>query len=172
MKIGTFNIHDYLGKLYEQVNEEDLTLNEEEGGKLSDNEGIIIPDDNRKAYDWLKKEYHKGKTEVKVEISSHEFKPSYNLDTNLKDVKEFKPGMYGNTSNDSKREKAVPFPETKFPGSGSNSETKSQDDNKIDKPTETKKNNIKVQFNTKPREAKKPEGEQEDKKEESEDTKK
>ena len=131
MKIGTFNIHDYIGKLHENVDEKNLTLNEEDSaGKLSDTEGIIIPEDNRKAYDWLKKEYQKGKTEVKVEMSSHEFKPGYNLDTNQKSVKDFKPGMYGNVktfdSENSKREKAVPFPETKFPGGEAKAETKTE----------------------------------------------
>ena len=134
MKAGSFNIHDYIGKLYEHIGEEDLDkiLNEEEGGKMPDSNGLIIPEENKRAYDWLKKEFQKGQTEVKVEMSSHEFKPGYHLDTNQKSVKDFEPGMYGQvktSENNIKRETAVPFPQTKFPGS----ETKSQDDNKKDK---------------------------------------
>jgi len=151
MKAGSFNIHDYLGKLYEKVEEKDLTLNEEENaGKLPDTEGIIIPEENKKAYAWLKKEYQKGKTEVKVEMSSHEFKPGYHLDTNLKSVNDFKPGMYGEVkttdTEKGKREKAVPFPATNFPGG----ETKDTSDNKINKKTsEEKKDGIKVEAKTK-----------------------
>jgi hypothetical protein len=133
MKIGAFNIHDYLGKLYEKAEEKDLTVNKEEN--KVDEEGIIIPENNKKSYEWLKKEFQKGKTEVKVEMTTHEFKPGYNLDTKLKSVNNFKPGMYGevktNDSEKTKREKAVPFPETKFPGS----ETKSPNDNKNNKET-------------------------------------
>jgi len=136
MKAGSFNIHDYLGKLYEEINEEDLgkILNEEEeGGKVPETEGIIIPDGNKKAYDWLKREYQKGKTEVKVEMSSHEFKPGYHMDTNLKSVQDFKPEMSGqiktgDTPKGGLKDKAIPFPETKFPGSG---ETKAPVDDKI-----------------------------------------
>ena len=139
MKVGTFNIHDYLGKLYEKVDEKELTLNEEDSaGKAPETEGLIMPEENKRAYTWLKKEFQKGKTEVKVEMSSHEFKPGYNLDTNLKTVKDFKPGMYGeiktSDTENSKREKAVPFTETKFPGG----ETKDTLDNKKDKKEETK----------------------------------
>lgn len=143
MKVGTFNIHDYIGKLYENTSEENFFLNEEQtsDGKLPDSEGIIIPDINKKAYDWLKKEYNKGKTEVKVEMSSHEFKPGYNLETSQKSIKDFKPGMYGQvkTSDNEKgkRETSVPFPETKFPGS----ETKLTDDNKIKEQTIKDKTN-------------------------------
>jgi hypothetical protein len=124
MKAGSFNIHDYLGKLYEGVNEENLgKLNEEEKAETETgkpDEGIIQQGGENKAYNWLKKEYHKGKTEVKVEMSSHEFKPGYHLDTNLKSVNDFKPELSGHVkTTDSPKgmtDKAVPFPETKFPG--------------------------------------------------------
>lgn len=87
MKAGNFNIDEYLEKLYEEAGD----------GQLSDKEGIIIPDENKKSYDWLKKEYEKGKTEVKVEISmgGAKFEPGYDLQTNLDSVKDFKPGMFG-----------------------------------------------------------------------------
>lgn len=89
MKAGQFNIYEYLEKLTESA----------ESGNLSsaDNEGIIIPDENKKSYDWLKKEYNAKQTEVKVEISGQgaSFKPGYDLQTNLDSVKDFKPGMFG-----------------------------------------------------------------------------
>lgn len=139
MKAGSFNIHEYLGKLYDGVDEKDLeksfnSLNEEEkAGNLPDDNGMIIPEEGKKAYDWLKKEYHKGKTEVKVEMSYHEFKPGYHLDTNLKSVNDFKPGLYGEVktgdTEKGKREKAVPFPETKFPGGETNSSDESKKEN-------------------------------------------
>jgi|AntAceMinimDraft_18_1070375.scaffolds.fasta_scaffold03807_8 hypothetical protein len=157
MKAGTFNIQDYLNKLYENVNEEDLTLNEEEAGSLPDSEGIILPPENKKAYDWLKREYQKGKTEVKVEMSYHEFKPGYHLDTDLKSVKDFKPGMYGDVktgdTEGGKAPKANALSTTKFPGS----ETKGDSDNKIDKNESSEssegedkeQNGIKVEAKTK-----------------------
>lgn len=123
MKAGSFNIHDYLGKLYENVNEEDLPkINEEkaetETGKPD--EGILQQGGENKAYNWLKKEFQKGKTEVKVEMSSHTFKPGYHLQDAPKSTKDF-PGMYGQVkTSDMKGEapkaETVPFPETKFPG--------------------------------------------------------
>lgn len=150
MKAGTFNIHDYLGKLYEEMKEEDLDkiLNEEDG-KISDPDGIIIPEEGKKAYDWLKKEYQKGKTEVKVEMSSHDFKPGYNTEIKEKSIEDFKPGIYNNPNKIT--DKAVPFPETKFPGS----ETKNKSDDKIDNKNsiggEKKKTVPKVSFNTAPK---------------------
>lgn len=92
MKAGNFNIHDYLEKLHEVA--ESLKV---EGGATVDADGIIIPDENKKSYDWLKKEYQAGKTEVKVEVSGKgsSFEPGYDLQTNLDAVKDFKPGMFG-----------------------------------------------------------------------------
>ena len=89
MKAGNFNINDYLEKLYEETTDGNL--------KGSDQEGLIIPEENKKSYSWLKKEYDKAKVEVKVEINmgGTKFEPGYELQTDLKSVKDFKPGMYG-----------------------------------------------------------------------------
>lgn len=86
MKIGNFNINDYIEKLYENA----------ETGPVN-KEGLIIPEENKRAYNWLKKEYHAGQTEVKVEMKFQgaKFEPGYHLQTDLKSVKDFKPGMYG-----------------------------------------------------------------------------
>jgi hypothetical protein len=89
MKAGSFNINDYLGKLYENV----------EGGNLpaGQQDGILIHDGDKKSFSWLKKEFDKRRVEVKVEIkmSGTNFQPGYELQTDLKSVKDFKPGMYG-----------------------------------------------------------------------------
>lgn len=92
MKAGQFNINEYLEKLYEEA-----TSMMDGGEGLSNADGIIIPEINKKSYDWLKKEYNAKQTEVKVEISGQgaSFKPSYDLQTDLKSVKDFKPGMFG-----------------------------------------------------------------------------
>lgn len=60
-------------------------------------DGITMPAENKKFYSWLKGEYQKGKTEVKVEmkLGDAKFEPGYELQTNLDSVKDFKPGMYG-----------------------------------------------------------------------------
>ena len=90
MKAGTFNIQDYLEKLHEEASIDG-------GVKEGDKEGLIIPEENKKFYSWLKKEYDKGKVEVKVEINMGglKFEPGYELQTDLKSIKDFKPGMYG-----------------------------------------------------------------------------
>ena len=89
MKAGNFNINDYLERLYENA----------EAGNLQqkDQEGIIIPDENKKSYDWLKKEYQKSQTEVKVEITGQgaSFKPGYDMQASTDSIKEFKPGIFG-----------------------------------------------------------------------------
>ena len=57
MKTGSFNINDYLEKLYEDA------LPMMDGGEgLTNADGLIIPDENKKSYDWLKKEYQKSQT--------------------------------------------------------------------------------------------------------------
>ncbi len=88
MKAGTFNINDYLEKLQENTD-----------GNLppGQQDGLIIPEENKKFYGWLKKEYDKAKVEVKVEIKMGglKFEPGYEMQTDLKSVKDFKPGMYG-----------------------------------------------------------------------------
>lgn len=98
MKAGNFNINDYLEKLYEES-----TPMMDGGEGLVNAEGIIIPQENKKSYDWLKKEFQAGKTEVKVEINmgNSNFTPGYDMQTKLDSVKDFKPGMFGDvkTSN-------------------------------------------------------------------------
>jgi hypothetical protein len=92
MKIaGSYNINDYLNRL-----QEGAEANTETTGKVPV-EGIIIPEENKKSFDWLKKEYQKGKTEVKVEMKmgGSSFEPAMNLQTNLKNVNNFKSGMFG-----------------------------------------------------------------------------
>jgi hypothetical protein len=92
MKAGNFNINDYLEKLYEES-----TQMMDGGVGLTSDEGVIIPDNNIKVYQWLKKEYQKAQTEVKVEmkLGGAKFEPGYDLQTDLDSVKDFKPGMYG-----------------------------------------------------------------------------
>ena len=107
MKAGTFNINDYLNKLQEAA--------EEGGPDNSGKDGMVIPEMNRKSFDWLRKEYDKCKKEVKVEMSSHTFKPGYSTEG----LKDFKPGLYKQPSD----AEAGKFPETKFPGSGGKQES-------------------------------------------------
>jgi len=89
MRAGHFNLNDYLS-----------TLNEsQEAGSVKDSgEGLMIQDgESKKAYDWLKKEYTKGKTEVKVEMKmgGQKFEPSMDFQTDLKSIKNFKSGIFG-----------------------------------------------------------------------------
>ena len=58
MKAGSFNLNDYLERLHE----------EKEASSKVPTEGIIKPEENKKTFNWLKKEFQKGKTEVKVEM--------------------------------------------------------------------------------------------------------
>jgi hypothetical protein len=87
MKIGAFSIKDYMERLTE----------EKEASSKVPVEGLIIPDENKKSFAWLKKEFQKGKAEVKVEMKmgGQKFEPGYDLQTNLKSVNDFKPGMFG-----------------------------------------------------------------------------
>lgn len=101
MRAGNFNQADYLQKLYEEAEANT------EKGSASDVNGIIMPEDTKKNFDWLNKEYQKGKVEVKVEVKGEgsSFKPGYDLQTDLKSVKDFKPAMYGEIkTSDSKTE--------------------------------------------------------------------
>jgi len=88
-------MEEYLNRLHEG---EEIDA-EKMGGNLpaSDKDGIIIPDTNKKSFDWLKKEYQKAQVEVKVEmkLGDKKFEPGYDLQTDLKSVKDFKPGMFG-----------------------------------------------------------------------------
>lgn len=156
MKIGTFNIHEYLGKLYDNDKAKNLILNEEEFDNTKDEkesegikDGIIYQGGENKAYNWLKKEFQKGKTEVKVEMSSYEFKPGYHLQDAPKSTDKF-PGMYGQVKTGDMKgsePKAIPFPETKFPGS----ETKSEEGGKKDKESAEKKSEEKDKKEEKPK---------------------
>jgi hypothetical protein len=89
MKAGSFNIHEYLEKLHENATEGNLPSGQQDG--------MVIPEENKKSFSWLKKEYDKAKVEVKVEIKmgGSKFDPGYQMQTDLKSVKDFKPGMYG-----------------------------------------------------------------------------
>ena len=92
MKAGNFSQIDYLNKLYEEAEQ-----NTEKGYISAEKGGLLLPEDTKKNFEWLNREYQKGKVEVKVEIKGEgsSFKPGYDLQTNLKSVKDFKPGMYG-----------------------------------------------------------------------------
>jgi hypothetical protein len=101
MKAGNFNIDDYLGRLYEEAEEQAKQTGQTsfmDGGEGTVNaDGIVIPQENKKSYDWLKSEFQKGKVEVKVEmkLGGAKFEPGYDLQTDLDSVKDFKPGMFG-----------------------------------------------------------------------------
>jgi len=129
MKAGTYNHEDYLAKLHEEAEG-----NTEKGYILSDTAGLPLPEDTKKNFDWLKKEYQKGKVEVKVEIKGEgsSFKPGYDLQTDLKSVKDFKPGMYGEVkTNDTGREDG-PLPRGNEPPSP-NKKTEAPPDSKAEK---------------------------------------
>jgi len=95
MKTGTFNFNDYLDRLHEEAEAKIDTGNGY--AMTTDKDGLVLPGDAKKSFDWLSKEYQKGKTEVKVEVKGEgsSFKPGYDLQTDLKSVKDFKPGMFG-----------------------------------------------------------------------------
>ena len=112
MKAGSFNQEEYLKKLHEEAE------GNTEKGYTSDIGGLVMPEDTKKNFDWLSKEYQKGKVEVKVEIRGEgsSFKPGYDLQTDLKSVKDFKPGMYGNVkTGDTTSKKDGPLPRGEEP---------------------------------------------------------
>jgi hypothetical protein len=121
MKAGNFNSLDYLNKLYEAAEG-----NTDKGYLTSTPaDGLLLPEDTKKSFDWLNKEYQKGKTEVKVEIKGEgsSFKPGYDLQTDLKSVKDFKPGMFGDVKTEdtaSKGENNKPASKTEEPKSPKN----------------------------------------------------
>ena len=112
MKAGQFNVREYLDRLYEEAGETGATPMMSGGEGLTNEEGILVPQENKKTFDWLKKEYQAGKTEVKVEINmgGASFEPGYDLQTNLDSVKDFKPGMFGEvkTADTGKKEDGKP----------------------------------------------------------------
>ena len=120
MKAGTFNHQDYLDRLHEEAKEG----NTEKGYVMSDTAGLPLPEDTKKNFDWLNKEYQKGKVEVKVEVKGEgsSFKPGYDLQTDLKSVKDFKPAMYGDVkTGDTGKKDDGPLPRGQEPGSPSQS---------------------------------------------------
>jgi hypothetical protein len=112
MKIGSFNINDYLERLYEgsEQKEQKQTGFGDGGENLTNSDGIVIPSENKKSFEWLKKEFQKGKTEVKVEmkIGGSKFEPGYDMQTKLDSVKDFKPGMYGEVRTGESEKKSEP----------------------------------------------------------------
>ena len=117
MKAGNFNQKDYLNKLHEETEG-----NTEKGYILTDPGGLPLPEDTKKNFDWLNKEYQKGKVEVKVEVKGEgsSFKPGYDLQTDLKSIKDFKPGMYGDVkTNDTNAPKDGALPRGEEPPSPS-----------------------------------------------------
>lgn len=94
MRAGSFNLKNYLEMLNEEANAESNAGNVKDGGL-----GIMIPDgESKKAYDWLKKEYNKSQTEVKVEMrmGGSRFEPAMKMQQTGNDsVKNFKAGIFG-----------------------------------------------------------------------------
>lgn len=119
MKAGSFNTNDYLTKLHEEAE-----ANTDKGYNLTtDKDGLILPEDTKKNFDWLNKEYQKGKVEVKVEVSGtgSSFKPGYDLQTDVDSVKDFKPGMYGDVkTEDTKKGQDGALPRGEEPASPKN----------------------------------------------------
>ncbi len=126
---GHFNFNEYMERLNEEA--------AESGGVKGDNkEGLIIPAENKKSYDWLKKEYNSAKTEVKVEIKmgGAKFEPGYDFTAGGDTVKEFKPGMFGeiktgDTEGGTEKKKADP-PKSEL--NSDEGETKEADSDKKD----------------------------------------
>jgi hypothetical protein len=116
MKAGNFNFNDYMTKLQEAEES-----NTEKGYADQDlKQGIILPEDTKKNFDWLNKEFQKGKVEVKIEVKGEgsSFKPGYDLQTDLDSVKDFKPGMYGDVkTGDTNKKDDGPLPRGQEPSS-------------------------------------------------------
>ena len=115
MRADTFKFDDYLNRLHEEA--EGST---EKGYISGDPGGLPMPEDTKKNFDWLNKEYQKGKVEVKVEVKGEgsSFKPGYDLQTDLKSVKDFKPGMYGDVkTSDTAKGQDGPLPRGQEPAS-------------------------------------------------------
>lgn len=143
MKAGQFNIHEYLQQLNESA----------DAGSVKDSgEGQMIPDgESKKAYDWLKKEYKKGKVEVKVEMKmgGQKFEPHMDFQTDQKSIKNFKAGIFGeiktSDTEGSNNKEAAPKKEAE-------STQESSDEKKAEKPVakeDAKKSAVKIQATTK-----------------------
>ncbi|MGL5691328.1 MAG: hypothetical protein ACRDD8_11005 [Bacteroidales bacterium] len=97
MKVGNFNMSDYLNNLNESA-----IINTE---KIESKDGIIIPDENKKSYDWLKQEYKSAQQSVKIDIKmgGTKFKPSCDMQApDNTSAEKFTPGIYGNSIPSSK----------------------------------------------------------------------
>jgi hypothetical protein len=122
MRAGSFNFNEYLEKLNEEA--EAKTTGFLDGGeKLTNSDGIIIPEENKKTFTWLKSEFQKGKTEVKVEmkLGNAKFEPGYDFTGgDPKSVKEFKPGNYGAIKTEDTNKKDGAVKKTEVPKSPNN----------------------------------------------------
>lgn len=118
MKVGKFNIHDYLNRLNEKA--EDNSGETQTGGK----EGMVIPPESQKAYQWLKGEFQKNQHEVKVEMSSYEFNTGYSTEG----AQDFKEGIY--TTNKT----AQSYEQEDFGGKNNNQNSGNEGNNKKDTP--------------------------------------
>jgi hypothetical protein len=134
---GHFNINDYMENLYEAEEAQEAKT---AGGVKGDNgEGLIIPAENKKSYDWLKKEYKKGQVEVKVEMKmgGSDFKPGLDMQATSKSAENFKPGMYGAGGKDS--DSTTKTPEgglgTSIKSEGSPKKSEKKEDVADDKPS-------------------------------------
>lgn len=179
MKAGTFNIHDYLERLNEALGENSDIPNVE--GDVEEQDGILIPGANKKAYDWLKKEYQANQTEVKVEVVKNgaKFEPDESIQASNDGDKNLKPGMFGNEKapevpkEDKKESNAL---EDKKKTSEFTKDESKPDENK-EAPDETKKekdninNKEEEPKEEKPKEDSKEEKPEEEKEEKSEDPK-
>jgi hypothetical protein len=172
MKAGSFNVNDYINKLYEEA---------DNSGSVS-KEGLIIPPENKKSYDWLKKEYQKAQTEVKVEmkIGDSKFTPGYDLQTKLDSVKDFKPGMFGDVktgdtepSSKTKGEDKSTVNDLKQEKIGDKGVEKTKQPEKSEKPETkpVKKDDDNIKANVKKTEPKKDVGDKSEKKDEKSKTK-
>ena len=120
MRAGQFNMDEYLERLNEEAEKNTKDGNLPSSGK----EGMIIPEENKKSFSWLKGEYQKGKVEVKVEmkLGNAKFEPGYDFTGgDPKSVKEFKPSMLGAVKTGDTGKKAEGAPkETEEPKSPKN----------------------------------------------------
>jgi hypothetical protein len=116
MKAGNFNFDDYMNRLNEESDKIQVGKGYATG---TEKDGILIPDENKKSYDWLKKEYQKGQTEVKVEmkLGDSKFEPGYDMQTKLDSVKDFKPGMFGEVKTEDTEKKPAATKKTEAPDS-------------------------------------------------------
>lgn len=135
--IGFFKMSQYMDKLYENINVD----------KIEDKDGIVIPEENKKAYDWLKKEYTSAKQEVKVEmkVGGAKFNPGYEMQADVESAdKEFKPGMFGNSvPKTPKSGKESDFKPNNFSSKSTSTKSEESKDTEPKESEETKKDETK-----------------------------